>query len=85
LVEKRSLQVPGGPVQLVCTSLSQLYFNARKTFILSSKAMADPLTIISAAASVASIVELLGKTVSAFHTLHNRWKEAEFIFINLIA
>jgi len=47
--------------------------------------MADPLTIIGAAASVASIVELLGKTVSALHTLHSRWKEADFTFINLIA
>ncbi|CZR66446.1 uncharacterized protein PAC_16347 [Phialocephala subalpina] len=46
--------------------------------------MADPLTIIGATASVASIVELLGKTVSALHTLHSRWKEADFTFINLI-
>jgi guanine nucleotide-binding protein G(i) subunit alpha len=54
-------------------------------FILSPKAMADPLTIIGAASSVASIVELLGKTVSVLHTLHSRWKEADFTFINLIA
>lgn len=47
--------------------------------------MADPLTIIGAAASVASIVDLIGKTVSALHTLHSRWKEADFTFINLIA
>jgi guanine nucleotide-binding protein G(i) subunit alpha len=47
--------------------------------------MADPLTIIGAAASVAGIVELLGKTVGVLHTLHSRWKEADFTFINLIA
>ncbi|RDL42542.1 Uncharacterized protein BP5553_02521 [Venustampulla echinocandica] len=47
--------------------------------------MVDPLTIIGAAASVASIVELVGKTVSALNTLHSRWKEADFTFINLIA
>jgi guanine nucleotide-binding protein G(i) subunit alpha len=47
--------------------------------------MADPLTIIGAAASVASIVELLGKTISALHTLHSRWKEADFTFSNLIS
>ncbi len=27
----------------------------------------------------------MGKTVSALHTLYNRWKEADFTFINLIA
>ncbi len=47
--------------------------------------MSDPLSIIGAAASIASIVELLGKTVSTLHTLHCRWKEADFTFINLIA
>jgi len=47
--------------------------------------MADPLTIIGAAASVAGIVELLGKTVTVLHTLHSRWKEADFTLINLIA
>jgi guanine nucleotide-binding protein G(i) subunit alpha len=47
--------------------------------------MADPLTIIGAASSVAGIVELLGKTVSALLTLHSRWKDADFTFINLIA
>jgi guanine nucleotide-binding protein G(i) subunit alpha len=47
--------------------------------------MADPLAIISAASSVASIVELLGKTVSVLYTLLSRWKEADFTFINLIA
>jgi guanine nucleotide-binding protein G(i) subunit alpha len=47
--------------------------------------MADPLTIIGAAASVSSIVDLLGKTVSTLNTLHSRWKEADFTFINLIA
>jgi guanine nucleotide-binding protein G(i) subunit alpha len=46
--------------------------------------MTDPLTIIGAAASVANIVELLGKTVGTLHTLHGRWKEADFTFVNLI-
>ena len=47
--------------------------------------MADPLTIIGAAASVSSIVDLLGKTASTLRTLHSRWKEADFTFINLLA
>ncbi|OBT50402.1 hypothetical protein VE04_09602 [Pseudogymnoascus sp. 24MN13] len=47
--------------------------------------MVDPLTIIGAAASVASIVDLLGKTVNTLHTLHSRWKEADFTIINLTA
>lgn len=47
--------------------------------------MADPLTIIGAAASVSSIVDLLGKTVSTLRALHSRWKEADFTFISLIA
>ncbi|OBT69586.1 hypothetical protein VE03_00846 [Pseudogymnoascus sp. 23342-1-I1] len=47
--------------------------------------MVDPLTILGAAASISSIVDLLGKTVSTLQTLHSRWKEADFTFINLIA
>jgi hypothetical protein len=47
--------------------------------------MADPLNVIGAAASVASIVELLGKTIRGLHTLHRRWKEADFTFSNLIS
>ena len=47
--------------------------------------MADPLNVIGAAASVASIVELLGKTIRGLHTLHSCWKEADFTFSNLIS
>lgn len=47
--------------------------------------MVDPLTVIGAVASVSSIVDLLGKTVSTLQTLHSRWKGADFAFINLIA
>lgn len=47
--------------------------------------MADPFTIIGTAASVASIVEILVKTVSTLSELHGRWKLADFTFINLIA
>jgi guanine nucleotide-binding protein G(i) subunit alpha len=47
--------------------------------------MADPLTIVGTAASIAGIVEALAKTVSTLHELHSRWKQADFIFINLIA
>ena len=80
---------PDKSVQLTleapASSPTRLHFNAHKTFILSPKEMADPLTIIGAAASVAGIVELLGKTVTVLHTLHSRWKDADFTFINLIA
>lgn len=47
--------------------------------------MADPLTIIGAAASVASIVEVLVKTVNAIPELHSRWKQADMSLVNLIA
>jgi hypothetical protein len=47
--------------------------------------MTDHLTIIGAAASIASIVELLGKTVGGLHALHGRWREADLKFTNLIA
>jgi membrane-bound ClpP family serine protease len=47
--------------------------------------MADPITIIGAAGAVANIIDVLGKTINALRELHNRWKEADFIFINLIA
>jgi guanine nucleotide-binding protein G(i) subunit alpha len=47
--------------------------------------MADPLAIIGTVASVAGIIEVLAKTVSTLHKLHSRWKQADFIFINLVA
>lgn len=47
--------------------------------------MADPLAIIGTVASVAGIIEVLAKTVSTLHELHSRWKQADFIFINLVA
>jgi hypothetical protein len=47
--------------------------------------MADPLTIIGTAASVASIVEIVAKMVGTLSELHNRWKQADFTFVNLIA
>jgi hypothetical protein len=47
--------------------------------------MVDPLTFIGAAASIVGIVEALAKTVSTLHELHNRWKEADFTFVGLIA
>jgi membrane-bound ClpP family serine protease len=47
--------------------------------------MADPITIIGAAGAVANIIDVLGKTINALRELHNRWKEADFTFINLIA
>lgn len=47
--------------------------------------MADPLTIIGAAASVVQIVEVLAKTLSRLSELNERWKQAEYTFINLIA
>jgi guanine nucleotide-binding protein G(i) subunit alpha len=46
--------------------------------------MADPLTIIGAAASVVQIVEVLAKTLSRLSELNERWKQADYTFINLI-
>ncbi|KAF4625325.1 hypothetical protein G7Y89_g12839 [Cudoniella acicularis] len=47
--------------------------------------MADPLSIIGAAASIAGIMDLVGKTVSTLRELHGQWKEADFTFLNLIS
>jgi len=47
--------------------------------------MADPLTIIGTAASVANIVEILVKIVGTLNELHSQWKKADLTFISLIA
>jgi guanine nucleotide-binding protein G(i) subunit alpha len=46
--------------------------------------MADPLTVISTGASVVGIIEVLAKTMSRLGELKERWKQADFTFINLI-
>ncbi|KAE9378294.1 hypothetical protein N431DRAFT_541800 [Stipitochalara longipes BDJ] len=47
--------------------------------------MTDPLTSIGSAALVTGIVEVLAKSISKLHKVHNYWREANFTFINLIA
>jgi hypothetical protein len=47
--------------------------------------MADPLTIIGTGSSVVGIIEVLAKTMSRLGELKERWKQADFTFINLIA
>jgi|SRR5205814_161637 hypothetical protein len=47
--------------------------------------MADPLSIIGAAGAVANIIEAASKTIKSLHDLHNRWRDADFTLLNLIA
>jgi hypothetical protein len=47
--------------------------------------MADPISIIGTASSVASIIDVLVKTVSTLRELHNQWKQADLTLVNLIA
>jgi hypothetical protein len=47
--------------------------------------MMDSLTIIGTASSVANVVELLGKTISVLRDFYVRWKDAEFVVLNLIS
>jgi len=47
--------------------------------------MADPISIIGTAGALATIIDVLVKTVTVFRELHDQWKEADFTFINLIA
>jgi guanine nucleotide-binding protein G(i) subunit alpha len=47
--------------------------------------MADPISIIGAAGAVANIIDVLAKTVSTLHELHNQWKQADFTLVNLIS
>jgi len=45
--------------------------------------MPDPITIIGAAASVVTIVEVLAKTISTIHGLKGRWKDADIALLSL--
>jgi guanine nucleotide-binding protein G(i) subunit alpha len=47
--------------------------------------MADSMMIFGASASVASIIQVLAKVVNTLSELHDRWKQADFTFVNLIA
>ena len=47
--------------------------------------MVDPISIIGTAGAVANIIDVLAKTVSTLHELHNQWKQADFTLVNLIA
>ena len=47
--------------------------------------MDDSMTSIGSAALVTGIVEVLAKSIGKLHKLHNRWKQADLMFMNLIA
>lgn len=47
--------------------------------------MADPISIIGAIGAIANIIDVVAKTVSTIRQLHNRWKESDFILINIIS
>ncbi|MCJ1283789.1 hypothetical protein MMC26_003120 [Xylographa opegraphella] len=45
----------------------------------------DPATIVGTAAAVADIVGIITKTIKVLRDLHNKWKDADLIIINLMA
>src|SRR5947208_3478510 len=45
----------------------------------------DPISIISAASAVTSIVQVIGKTISTLRELHERWTDADLTILNLIS
>src|SRR5271156_5026804 len=47
--------------------------------------MAEALAVIGAAGAVANIIDVAGKTIKSLQDLHNRWRDADFTLLNLIA
>ncbi|KAF2810536.1 uncharacterized protein BDZ99DRAFT_443396, partial [Mytilinidion resinicola] len=47
--------------------------------------MADPFTIIGTTGAVVGIIDVLGKSISALREIHERWKDADFMLLNLAA
>ncbi|KAF2499624.1 hypothetical protein BU16DRAFT_557938 [Lophium mytilinum] len=47
--------------------------------------MADPFTIIGTAGAVAGLMDVLAKSISALRDMHERWKDADFMLLNLAA
>jgi hypothetical protein len=47
--------------------------------------MADPITITGTAGAVANIIDVISKTIKSLRDLHNRWRDADFTVLNLIA
>lgn len=43
--------------------------------------MADPLTILGAAGSVANIVDILGKTINTISELRSQWQDADLVVL----
>ena len=47
--------------------------------------MADPITIIGTAGAVSNIVELLNSTIGSLRRLCAQWRDADLMFLNLVA
>jgi hypothetical protein len=47
--------------------------------------MAEALAVIGAAGAIANIIDVASKTIKSLHDLHNRWRDADFTLLNLIA
>ena len=47
--------------------------------------MVDPITIIGTAGAIANIIDVATKTINALRDLYDRWKDADFTLLNLIA
>lgn len=45
----------------------------------------DPITIIGTAGAVANIIDVVSKAIKSMRSLHERWKDADFTVLNLIA
>ena len=44
----------------------------------------DAITILGTAGAVVNIIDLIGKSINTLRKLHEKWKDAEFIILNLI-
>jgi hypothetical protein len=47
--------------------------------------MAEALAVIGTAGAIANIIDVASKTIKSLHDLHNRWRDADFTLLNLIA
>lgn len=47
--------------------------------------MADPITIIGTAGAAANVLSALTSTIDTFRKLWIEWRDADFVFLNLIA
>jgi hypothetical protein len=47
--------------------------------------MADPISIIGAVGAIASIIDVVGKSIKCINDLRDHWKEADLTFLSLVS